>query len=1277
MAVHVITVGSNHNIYSLTSTVVAESASAMLDPDFRKPRVEFIRNSVINKLSSLGEQEICLQSAASVAHLPFDPTEIENCGYTAMVKMNHAYSSSDDSESDFTGESSGLSYGLSLALLCAKHSGMYDYEQEKAIPVFATGRLPQGGGSVLQIQGLQAKFNFVCDYMASNKAPRSHVQNWRQDEGKPPAFYFFYPKGNLLSPSLDGSDESAAVTASWQVLTERLESLNGKLVGISSLKEAVSELLEARLKTQLDSDATFPGIKPILWQDRHLYRGRKLIIDDLEQKALSAYNANNILAIEGTSGSGKSSIILGGLAERLVYKSSFEEAQPNFHPPRRITPASYDNLNDLLKALLSDITEDEATLNHWLKNGVPEQLVKRVNAYLNEQAEPAPRPYLWVIDQAEEFFTHSLYPLGVADKLNGYLTALATDIDVLIISINRIEYSQDIPWVKASTDTRVYVKTPDSTEMGDLIEQQVKSRGLALESTSCPKPLRARMADDVAAMPLTTVGTLLKQMHELKEQYDPSGELLKHDYYEEVGQAQGAMAHLAEKALQDADNRYRENNPHADDDQVNQLHHCLFELFVGINEDGSPITLAPAKQQINDYTNANELWRYIDTFRNHGLIVEYGWGKVPRYKFAHDTLISGIELQEESSAYLPEILCWQEMKAWFLKNRSYLSAMHNLDVLISHSSIESGRDESEDESHVIMPDRLYLIYVGYMDSAHLQPGRRIKYIKKCEMERDLRKKEKEDFKDFSKSYFSLKRVVADFIESDDELRSNYKAKEILRYFDKDSQESPRRISDTISHVAKEYSEITVIMDDLLSRYIECAKKKSRDDYLEFYLNSTEIVSAIEKIPTYEESEVFKDFITEGINFFINNSKSQGSELLFWQCLDRLFYELLWVSRRSSYEDLEAILAQNYHVFKSGAKELTTDEFSDLFVGYTQHYSEFLLSNDGFFPGQAFKVYRRIRGYMKLLWGSAVLYLFGKINKAALKSVFKKSSIVFFKNTSDSDEYTRKYTEFIPSWVYLLATVLGALTVLLIFRLSEYPIKSESFSSWNYIKYCPQDPPSSVFKNGASEIAYIVDIMSGMTDFTPKISVFIFDFINDVDASTLACSDSLHLAEAYLRLSDKFVLKQEYVKARDITSKAFNIINININIDIDKSGISNSKAVELNYTLKSIAHRLVWYSLLSGDTKSAINELIFFDDIYGTNDRSSILMAHALNASGDIDQAENIYIKYFDQEAVSFLITPMYHKTSAPRVGIFGADVIKYELNTLINSGVNVLIPFSN
>jgi hypothetical protein len=100
-------------------------------------------------------------------------------------------------------------------------------------------------------------------------------------------------------------------------------------------------------------------------------------------------------------------------------------------------------------------------------------------------------------------------------------------------------------------------------------------------------------------------------------------------------------------------------------------------------------------------------------------------------------------------------------------------------------------------------------------------------------------------------------------------------------------------------------------------------------------------------------------------------------------------------------------------------------------------------------------------------------------------------------------------------------------------------------------------------------------------------------------------------------------------------------------------------------------------LLSGDTKSAINELIFFDDIYGTNDRSSILMAHALNASGDIDQAENIYIKYFDQEAVSFLITPMYHKTSAPRVGIFGADVIKYELNTLINSGVNVLIPFSN
>lgn len=143
----------------------------------------------------------------------------------------------------------------------------------------------------------------------------------------------------------------------------------------------------------------FPGLRSYEYEDHALFFGRDSHIRELRQKLLGS----GFLALIGSSGSGKSSLIKAGLIPSLEKSIEEKEAwtvvvfKPGAHPVRNLVSALYAQLR---KMSLTDVADDFSETDLPL-NSAEEVVLKLVSALSGNKL-------LLVIDQFEEVFRYDM-----------------------------------------------------------------------------------------------------------------------------------------------------------------------------------------------------------------------------------------------------------------------------------------------------------------------------------------------------------------------------------------------------------------------------------------------------------------------------------------------------------------------------------------------------------------------------------------------------------------------------------------------------------------------------------------------------------------------------------------------------------------------------------------------------------------------------------------------------------------------------------------------------
>ncbi len=163
----------------------------------------------------------------------------------------------------------------------------------------------------------------------------------------------------------------------------------------------IAESLE-KLSQVRPSDNPFPGLRPFELHESHLFFGR----EGQSERMLKKLEATRFLAVVGTSGSGKSSLVRAGLAPALL-GGMMVSAGSNWRVA--VLRPSNDPIGNLARALsLPEVFGSEVKENAEIQTQVAEVTLRRGNLGLVEAVrlalQTADENLLVVVDQFEELF---------------------------------------------------------------------------------------------------------------------------------------------------------------------------------------------------------------------------------------------------------------------------------------------------------------------------------------------------------------------------------------------------------------------------------------------------------------------------------------------------------------------------------------------------------------------------------------------------------------------------------------------------------------------------------------------------------------------------------------------------------------------------------------------------------------------------------------------------------------------------------------------------------
>ncbi len=299
--------------------------------------------------------------------------------------------------------------------------------------------------------------------------------------------------------------------------------------------------LAQRVQDTLASVCPYRGLRPFREEDAPFFFGR----DEVIHRLTEAVAGQNLVAVVGASGCGKSSVARAGLVPHLRQdgRGQVWEAVtllPGDRPLHSLAAA-------LLPLLEPEMTEVErlAEVNKlaaYLQNGdlALRDVVARI---LSKQ--PGTDRLLLVADQWEELYTLTREDEPRRCFLDGLLeTAQASPLSVAL-TLRGDFFGQALsyrPLADRLQDAVVTLGPMTRDELTQAIEQPAGKVGLAFEPG-----LVKRLLDDVGQEPgnLPLLEFALANLWELRQ----GGQLL-HQVYDDMGRVQGAVARQAEEVFQ-------------------------------------------------------------------------------------------------------------------------------------------------------------------------------------------------------------------------------------------------------------------------------------------------------------------------------------------------------------------------------------------------------------------------------------------------------------------------------------------------------------------------------------------------------------------------------------------------------------------------------------------------------------------------------------------------------------------------------------------------------
>ncbi|MCB0165031.1 MAG: hypothetical protein KDI79_12445 [Anaerolineae bacterium] len=290
-----------------------------------------------------------------------------------------------------------------------------------------------------------------------------------------------------------------------------------------------------------DQECPYRGLYHFGPGDAKYFFGREIFISRLAK----AIQKRSLIAVIGASGSGKSSVVLAGLAPTLEAQQPGQWKFTHFRP-------SKDPFNSLATALLPLYSPDGSSTAQQLTMSLRKRELSLRDVLGQIQANEANNHLLLIADQFEEIYTECSDPDLRNQFLDMLLTSVQTSNDAAELGFNlvltlRADFMSEAltyrPFAEALQGADIKLGPMMRDELALAVEKPAQKVGLAFE-----EGLVERILDDVSNEPghLPLLEFALTLLWERQ-----NAGFLTHQAYESIGKVEGALARYADQEYDD------------------------------------------------------------------------------------------------------------------------------------------------------------------------------------------------------------------------------------------------------------------------------------------------------------------------------------------------------------------------------------------------------------------------------------------------------------------------------------------------------------------------------------------------------------------------------------------------------------------------------------------------------------------------------------------------------------------------------------------------------
>lgn len=392
------------------------------------------------------------------------------------------------------------------------------------------------------------------------------------------------------------------------------------------------------------SQNPFPGLRPFLPEENHLFFGREQEMDEVLKKLLQ----NRFVAVIGTAGSGKSSLVSAGIIPEIINQGRNTENEWKYIS---VCPGNtpLENLKNAFAQAVSantNIKENGTGIITGIENN-PDWLVKLVKDVLAGTGERI----LLVIDQFEELFTCSTSQADPAiDESVAEFTRLIesavnqTSADIYVILAIRTDFVGECAHLSGLTQlinsSNYLLPRMKRESLKAVIEKPLKAAGIGFDPD-----LTATILEDLGnrADSLPLLEHALMRTYSSWERRGDRNSMIGLSDYSAAGKISGAMALQANEAYEQLSPRGKE------------ICRGFFKAITVMGPDNKGIRRPTRLGTIKSVTECNgeELLEVIEKFR------------VPSVTFLKPD--SGIRLNDNTVIDITHealIHQWDRLKEW-------------------------------------------------------------------------------------------------------------------------------------------------------------------------------------------------------------------------------------------------------------------------------------------------------------------------------------------------------------------------------------------------------------------------------------------------------------------------------------------------------------------------------------------------------------------------------------------------------------------------------------